>query len=797
MSVAFDPACPSRMEWPDETAVEKMEQQSANGTPLSPMKELVSAFVLFLAAALPSHAAKVASATDGPITSLAVLHTLGNDQASRTLPVAFEGVVTYYRRGNDDLFVQDGEDSIYVDTRPDLNVVLGDRVLITGHTHASFRPEIEADSVRFLRRDTVPAATTATFRQMIRGDLDTRRVAVRGLVVSSDLLTDAGSQKLYLQVLMDSGSIDAEAPYDGSIKPADLLDAEVELTGAVAGKFDYKIQMTGILLQIPSLAGVQILRPAAERPSSLPVTPMDRVITGYDVQERSQRVHIQGTVTYYQPGSALVLEDGGKSLWVMTQYEQPMAIGQKVDVTGFPTVHNGSLALARGEVEDRGGNAPIAPAELNATELNEGMHAFDLVSVEGRLLMAVRDSGQDQYVLVSDGHLYSAVLRHREPDLGSQPQPFKKVAIGSKVRMTGICVVENGDRYLGPVAFEVLLRTPEDIAVVRSPSLLSVDNLIGVVVFLLLVILAVAARQWFLERRVRRQTTELAYVEKRRRLILEDINASRPLPEILDQITELVSYGLRGAPCWCDLADGTRFGNRPANFTGLRTVEFPIQKPGGSPLGVLYVAFHHLTQNAANEDSTLSMAAALVILALETHRLYSDLIHRSEFDLLTEINNRFSFEKRLNAMLRDYSGTGRVFGLIFLDFDGFKQLNDQYGHQVGDLYLGAAAARMKKQIRPSDLLARIGGDEFALLVSDITHRDDVVEIAGRVKDCFAQPFSIEGHQLDGAASLGIAFYPDDGTTKDELLSAADTAMYAEKNSRKCFREYAPPASPYA
>ena len=725
-----------------------------------------------------------------PITTLAVLHRLDNAQASRALPVAFEGVVTYYRPGNEDLFVQDGADSIYVDARPNLPIHFGDRVRVTGHTHDSFRPEILADSVEFLHRDQIPVPVPATFRQMIQGDLDTRWVVTRGVVVSANLIMDSGSEKLYLQVRMDSGTVDAEAPYDGSIRPADLLDSDVEMTGAVAGRFDYKVQLTGILLQIPTTRDIHILRPAAARPSLLPVTPMDQVITGYDVRERSARVHIQGTVTYYQPGSALVLEDGSKSLWVMTQYEQPLAIGEQVDVTGFPTVRNGSLALTRGEVEDRGSNTPIAPALLTSSDLNEGMHAFDLITVEGRLLMAVRDSGQDQYVLVSDGHLYSAVLRHHEAGLEPQTAPFKQVAIGSRVRMTGICVVENGDRYLGSVAFEVLLRNPGDIVVVRNPSPLSVDNLIVVVVFLLLVILAVAARQWFLERGVRRQTTELAYVEKRRRLILEDINASRPLPEILDQITELVSYGLRGAPCWCDLADGSRFGNRPADFNGLRTVEFPIHKPGGPDLGVLGVAFHRLAKNVANEEVTLSIAAALVILALETPRRYSDLVHRSEFDLLTEIRNRFSFEKQLNRLLEECQRTGRIFGLIYLDFDGFKQLNDRYGHQVGDAYLQAAVARMKNQIRPADMLARIGGDEFALLVPDVAELGDVLEVARRIEQCFDSLFSIEGYMLEGAASLGVAIYPADGRSKDELLNAADAAMYVEKNARKLQREYA-------
>ena len=105
------------------------------------------------------------------------------------------------------------------------------------------------------------------------------------------------------------------------------------------------------------------------------------------------------------------------------------------------------------------------------------------------------------------------------------------------------------------------------------------------------------------------------------------------------------------------------------------------------------------------------MGAGLAALAIETRRLYTDLLRRSEFDLLTDIQNRFSLEKHLDALIERARETAGIFGLIYIDLDGFKLVNDRYGHQVGDLYLQEAAARMKHQLRPGDILARLGGDD--------------------------------------------------------------------------------------
>jgi diguanylate cyclase (GGDEF)-like protein len=181
------------------------------------------------------------------------------------------------------------------------------------------------------------------------------------------------------------------------------------------------------------------------------------------------------------------------------------------------------------------------------------------------------------------------------------------------------------------------------------------------------------------------------------------------------------------------------------------------------------------------------MAAGLAALAIETRRLYCDLRHRSEFDLLTDIHNRFSLDKRLDAQIEDARQQASIFGLIYIDLDRFKQVNDVYGHQVGDLYLQEVALRMKHQLRDVDILARLGGDEFAVLLPLVRNRIRVEEIAQRLERSFEQPFTIEGQTLHGGASIGIAIYPEDGVTKDDLLSAADTAMYVTKNAKHVTR----------
>jgi diguanylate cyclase (GGDEF)-like protein len=197
----------------------------------------------------------------------------------------------------------------------------------------------------------------------------------------------------------------------------------------------------------------------------------------------------------------------------------------------------------------------------------------------------------------------------------------------------------------------------------------------------------------------------------------------------------------------------------------------------------LFAAFDSRTKPCAAEQEALALAAALATLAIETSHIYTDLVYRSEFDLLTDVQNRFVMEKKLAAMIQAARQSAGVFGLIYIDLNQFKRVNDVHGHLVGDFYLQEVAQRMKRQLRPGDTLARLGGDEFAVLVPIVHSRDEVEEIAARLELCFHEPFVKDECVIHGSASVGIALYPEDAETVETLLSAADASMYVAKYTR--------------
>jgi diguanylate cyclase (GGDEF)-like protein/PAS domain S-box-containing protein len=161
------------------------------------------------------------------------------------------------------------------------------------------------------------------------------------------------------------------------------------------------------------------------------------------------------------------------------------------------------------------------------------------------------------------------------------------------------------------------------------------------------------------------------------------------------------------------------------------------------------------------------------------------------YDDLTGLPNRILFKERLSQSFIEATRNSRLVGVMFMDVDNFKVINDTLGHEAGNLLLQAAAQRLQNCFRPGDTVARFGGDEFTVALADVAHVDDVVQVAQHIVDGFQEPFHILGYELFVTFSMGISLYPFDDGSVENLLRNADSAMYSAKaDGRNCYRFYA-------
>ncbi|MDA9445177.1 MULTISPECIES: putative bifunctional diguanylate cyclase/phosphodiesterase [Bradyrhizobium] len=151
-------------------------------------------------------------------------------------------------------------------------------------------------------------------------------------------------------------------------------------------------------------------------------------------------------------------------------------------------------------------------------------------------------------------------------------------------------------------------------------------------------------------------------------------------------------------------------------------------------------------------------------------------------DPLTHLPNRVAFNETLEAALKRLALSGEEFAVLLLDLDRFKEVNDKFGHPAGDEFLVQVASRLRRCTRAAEHVARIGGDEFALVMANLARPEDALEIAERFVAAFTEPFRIEGRQIVGATSVGIVLAPRDGTTALDVMKNADAALYRAKKA---------------
>ena len=182
------------------------------------------------------------------------------------------------------------------------------------------------------------------------------------------------------------------------------------------------------------------------------------------------------------------------------------------------------------------------------------------------------------------------------------------------------------------------------------------------------------------------------------------------------------------------------------------------------------------------DKELLRFISTQIASAVERIRLYERLNHASQYDQLTDLPNRRLFYDRLeNALARIRRSRGCM-SLLYLDLDGFKEVNDTFGHAAGDALLQEFARRLKHCVRDSDTVARIGGDEFVVLLESAGTAANAAAVAGKINEALSQPVQVGAQQLQVLPSIGIALYPEHGNSGEALLKHADEAMYRAKRS---------------
>jgi hypothetical protein len=395
------------------------------------------------------------------LTRIEQIRNLRPDEANLGHPVRLRAVVTYYGGKGSEFFIHDATGGIYInDPEGDFRVQAGQMVEVVGFTSAGgFSPEIISPGVTVLGNGPMPRPRAITLEQLTSGREASQWVEIVGIVRSGEKVD--GQPVLNLAVGMGRLKVLFPADLAGSLRH--LVDAKVSVQGTVGGIFNQNMQLLAVQLFVPSLTFVRVLEPPAPDPFSSPVRPI-RMLLGFAPQGATgHRVRVQGTVTLFQSGRALFIEDGSGGLHIQTDQTTPLAPGDRVEVAGFPATGPYTPTLEDAIYGRLAGGPKPKPVEISVEQALAGGFDAHLVRLQARLLRVT--SREDDPVLVfQSGKTVFDVQMH-----GADPAAtFSRLQPDSRIQLTGICSV-NVDDNRTPVSFRLLLRGPGDMVVLEHP----------------------------------------------------------------------------------------------------------------------------------------------------------------------------------------------------------------------------------------------------------------------------------------------------------------------------------------
>ena len=428
------------------------------------------------------------------------------EQAEQHREVELRAVVTFYDEGLFSRFVQDETAGIYLREMTNMPALRpGQRVEIRGRTDAGeYAPVVLPTSVKVLGEGPLPAAKSVSLEQLLSGRQDSQLVEVVGTVRSVRL--EPESRSYSLDVVFGGERFTAYAPQLPGTNTEALVESVVRVRGVCATLFNRSRQLFGFRLLVPREADLVIEQPAPENPFAIPSQDISSLLQFTAGGSYGHRVKVTGTVIHQEAGAAVFIQDAKEGLRCQTRESSPLSAGDVVEVLGFPAKGEYTPYLQDATYRKIATGALLKPAALGLDETLSGTYDCQLVRLTA-MVLEYSKRGRDQFiVLEKDGFIFSAFLPQERGVTG-----FAAAPVGSEVAVTGICLIERGGSWQAggswrAKSFRLLLRSPAEVVVLRSPPWWDARKLLWMVGGL--GVLAAVASAWVavLRRRVQAQT---------------------------------------------------------------------------------------------------------------------------------------------------------------------------------------------------------------------------------------------------------------------------------------------------
>jgi diguanylate cyclase (GGDEF)-like protein len=689
---------------------------------------------------IPEREVEEASRGENPpvLTTVAAIRQLSESAARTALPAKITAVITYNDPLWKQIILQDSTGGMFVKYSESLgSLERGQLVTVTGVTGpGDYAPVLVGARVVGQGKATwFPRPVQVASRDASSGILDSQYAEVEGVIHPFNPDGDYGRLTFELYSSFGQLHIYTAQELEQALHFPNPVDARVRIRGVFGTVFNSRRQLVGYQMAIASANDIEVLEPAAADPFQQTAVAIRDLLRYSSHADNGHRIKVQGSVTMIGKGF-FYLQDESGGLHVLTD-SSPVHLGNLVEVVGYASVGGGySPVLSDAIVRVVRPVAPVSPRVVSAEALSQGQYDSQLVTLDGRLLNAVDTLHGKSLVLQSGTQTFNAQL-----DTAESAQPLPDLVEGSILRLTGVCSVQVNssklyrllDQGLGALEFKLMLPTSQDLRVERRASWWTASHSLALAGVLSATILLVLSWVSMLRQRVHHQMGELRKASAQADAVGSLANAMR------------------------EVAKREDFEARVA-----------VQRQ--DDIGQLGIEFNHMLSQLEERDHGKKEAERKLQIQALT-------------DELTGLPNRRLLYDRLTQTLALGKRENKVVALLYIDLDGFKLVNDSLGHGVGDLLLGEVAVRLRSRIRLSDTLARIGGDEFTVVLATRASEEAKL-VAHKLLDVLEKPFLIEGHEITISASIGISFFPDNGADGGTLLQQADSAMYVAKRNGK-------------